>query len=219
MAGSCKKVNCPACGAPAENVNRFAAMAVCEYCGAGFNFDDDTINAMGKMAIMVESSSPLYLGATGTIKERRFTIAGRLRYRYPDGFWDEWCLNFEDSQAPGWLSESEGEFSLRKEVEKADNIPAFNNINTGDHFIINQNRVSVDEKNNASLEGAEGSIPFVISKDTTFKYIEASAGEITITIEYAEDGPEVYIGQWVDESDIILDNPREEYDEDGWFDA
>ena len=217
MANQYKNVKCPSCGAPADNVDRFAAMAVCEYCGGAFYFDEDAIKAMGKMAIMVEYPTPLYVGATGALKGKRFATLGRLRYRYPRGFWDEWYLRYDDGQGL-WLAEDEGEFSLEVQVDSPGPIPPRGSVRPGAQLTLANKQVIVDEVDKATLEGAEGSIPFVITKDTSFDYVDASLGDDTITIEYASEGPEVYYGTWIDVGEIVLDNPKEE--EDGeWFDA
>ena len=214
-----KNTSCPSCGAPADDVDRFAAMAVCEYCGGAFYFKDEAVLAMGKMAIMVEYPTPFYIHATGSFRKKEFQIIGRLRYRYAKGFWDEWYLRFDDDTYK-WFVEDEMEFSMEEEVKTPENLPAFDMLYPGCPLIIDKHNLQVDELDVAKLEGAEGSIPFVITKDTMFQYADASQDEYTVTIEYAEDGPEIYQGIWIDKDELKLDYPKDEMEENsGWADA
>jgi hypothetical protein len=213
-----KSVSCPSCGNRIENVDRFSAMAVCDYCGCGCYFQDEAVMAMGEMAILTEYPTPMYLHATGTLRDRRFTVVGRVRYRYSGGFWDEWYLSFSDGSY-GWVAEDEAEFSLEKEIENPGDIPGYDKVRPGDNLIIAGESVIVDERNVAKLEGAEGSLPWVLSKDTEFPYIDASQEDYTVTIEYSEDGPEVFLGEWIDLSEIKLDRPKEDEEYSGWSDA
>lgn len=213
-----RNLNCPACGAPAENVDRFAAMAVCEYCGGAFCFRDDAVEAMGRMAIMVDYPTPLYVGATGSIRGRRFAVAGRLRYRYARGFWDEWYLRWDDG-ADGWLCEDERELSLEEAVPAPGPVPPRGSLRPGQGLTLAGALTTVDEVDTAHLEGAEGWLPFVLTADTAFPYVDASQGDVNLTIEYAAAGPEVFRGHPVDEAELVLDHPREDGGGGEWSDA
>jgi len=212
-----KNTNCPSCGAPNE-VNRFAAMAICAYCGAGYYFRDEAVLAMGEMAIMAEYDTPLYVGASGRLRKKRFYIDGRVRYRYERGFWDEWYFVFDDG-SNAWICEDELEFSLEKDFEKPTNIPSFESLSPGSPLRLGDLSFAVNEKDTAYFEGAEGSLPFVLSKDRQFPFVDASNEESTATIEYSEEGPEIFIGEWVDQEEIQLDHPKPETDDTEWSDA
>ena len=218
MASSYKNVNCPSCGAPVEEIDRFAAMAVCEYCGSGFHFDEDAIKAMGKMAIMVEYPTPLYTGARGSFNGKRFTVVGRLRYRFERGFWDEWFLR-ADSGEEIWLAEESGDFYFQEELSDTTSVPPRESLKPGSRLNIAGSSVTVDEMDEAQLEGVEGALPYVVSMDRHFPYVNASQGDINVTIEYTSQGPLVYKGSWVDQGDIVLDEPKEDEEVDEWFDA
>ncbi len=214
-----KKVSCPNCGALIEDIDRFAAMAVCEYCGGAMVWQDDAVLAMGDMAILVEYPTPLYLHATGQVRGKRFEVAGRVRYRYAKGFWDEWYLAFEDGSY-GWIAEDEYEFSFERAVRGPVQIPAYSQVSPGGQLVVEGKFVIVDEKDVAYLEGAEGSLPWVLTKDRQFPYVEASQGDYMVTIEYTEGAPEVFVGEWVDVGEIKLDYPKDDQEDgSGWSDA
>jgi len=197
--------NCPACEAPADNVNTLTAMAVCIYCGAGFYLDDGNTISLGPLAITDDDASPLYTGASGTLEDRRFSITGRLRYDISGGHEDLWCLLFEDSLEFGCLIESEGEFNLKEETASGEVIPAFDNLRPEARFEIAGSIVTVDEKNKAILEGAEGSLSVKIKKGIAIPFVKASFDDYAVTIEYGSGGPKVYVRRHMDLSDINLD--------------
>ncbi|MFW5857106.1 MAG: DUF4178 domain-containing protein [Planctomycetota bacterium] len=203
-----RKINCPSCGAPGD-VDRFAAMAVCEYCSTAFYFEDDAVRERGKMGVLAETPSPLYVGATGTLQNRGFGVVGHVRYRYSDGFWDEWYLRFEDNEG-AWIGEDEMEFSLEEPIADPGAVPPFDAIEPGQPLQVGGVEVYVDEKEVATLEGAEGSLPFPMEADRTFRYFDASQGDDTVTVEYTEDGVEAFRGVWIDLDELELDMPNPE---------
>jgi hypothetical protein len=212
-----KNVQCPSCGAPV-NVDRSAAMAVCDYCESAMYFKDEAVELRGKVGMLVETSSPLYVGATGKIRDRGFRVMGRIQYRCEDSIWEEWFLR-TDEDAELWISEDEMEFCLEQPMENPGQIPPFDRIRPGGVLRVAGATVSVDEKDVASLESVEGSLPFALDLDREFPYVDASGPEETLTIEYVADGVEVHRGTWMDPSDIELDNPRPAPQGDEWADA
>lgn len=203
--------NCPSCGAKAE-VNRVIAMGTCEYCRGAFYFKDEAVTAYGEMNVLAEPDSVLYVGATGRLKGRRFNVMGRVRYRYEEGLWDEWYLQDETFQ-PLWIGEDEGELSLEVPVEIKAGVPAYEevepglmlNLTCGDGTVLS---VSVDEMDTAVLEGIEGHLPQTLLAERQFPYVDASQGELTVTLEYGDDGADVYRGEWIGPDDLELDQPR-----------
>ena len=153
---------------------------------------------------------------------------GRIQYRCEGSIWEEWFLRTDDD-AELWISEDEMEFCLERPVENPGPIPPFDQVRPGDVLQVAGTAVSVDEKDVASLESVEGSLPFPLEAleetglevelDRQFPYLDASGPNETLTIEYVADGVEVHRGVWMDASDIVLDNPRPEADADDWADA
>jgi hypothetical protein len=212
-----KNVKCPSCGAPVD-VDRSAAMAVCDYCESAFYFKDEAVELRGKVGTLVETSSPLYVGATGTFRSQGFRVMGRIQYRCEGSIWEEWFLRTEPG-AELWICEDELEFSLETPVENPGPIPGFEAIRPGELLQVAGEALGVDEKDVASLESVEGSLPFPLDIDRQFPYVDASGGETTVTVEYSADGPEVFRGTWIDPSEIELDNPKPDEEMADWSDA
>jgi len=212
-----KNVKCPSCGAPAD-VDRLAAMAVCDYCESAFYFKDELVELRGKVGMLVDTSSPLYVGATGTFRGKDFRVMGRIQYRCEGSVWEEWFLRSEHDDEI-WISEDEMEFCLETPVEHPGPIPAFDEISPGGLLQVAGEALSVDEKDVASLESVEGSLPFPLDIDRQFPYLDASSEATTVTVEYSADGPEVFRGTWIDASELELDNPRPDGEMADWADA
>ncbi len=204
---STRSANCPSCGAPKEDVDQAAAMAVCDYCGVAFYFKDESILAMGKMAILVDLPTPLYVGATGELRGRRFQVHGRLRYRYTNGFWDEWFVLYAD-KSEEWIVDDELELSLERSLGDPGGLPSLKSLSPGDPIRLGGKKLFIDEIDTAYIDGAEGWLPLVLALHAEFPYVDASQGEATFTIEYGQGGVEVFQGTWIDAAELNLDHPN-----------
>jgi hypothetical protein len=108
--------NCPNCGAALSFRSANLAVKVCDSCRSVVVRDGATLALAGKVAEVPEDVSPLQLGVRGRDGEQGFEIVGRVRWRWADGAWNEWCVIFADGSY-GWLSEASGRFMLLREVE------------------------------------------------------------------------------------------------------
>ena len=103
--------SCPSCGA-ALSFRPGTMVAVCSYCKALAARKDRDPELIGKVADLVDTGSPLGLGASGTYTGRSFTLAGRVQLKHPlGGVWDEWYMALDDGRW-GWLAEAQGRFYL-----------------------------------------------------------------------------------------------------------
>jgi hypothetical protein len=198
-----RNVNCPACGGPAE-VDRFAAMGSCPYCGGLFYFQDQAVLAMGHKAILADTGGMLELGRTGTWQGKPFAVVGRVRYRYAAGLWDEWFCRLDSGEGI-WLSEDEHDFQLELPVEPGGDLPPWDALGPFSELTIDGQRTTVDEVGEAWLEGVSGSLPEVIAADRHFRFADASGPGGVFTIEYGDDGSaEVFRGQHVQPGELGL---------------
>lgn len=154
-----KEINCPSCGAPLKLEYRFSKMVVCEYCNQTSHLSGGGLTAKGEKTELADYGSPLYRGGEGIIRKRPFKIHGRIRFAYPDGFWDEWFLQFENDETFYWLQEDEGEYILFRKEEANDNLPVFNKAEVGITYSFQEKQIFVTEKNKATVAGGEGELP------------------------------------------------------------
>ncbi len=200
---------CPSCGAPVEADQRFAHLVVCPYCHSSFVLDEKAARIAGTMSLLPKTGSPLFVGATGTLMKRKFSILGRVRYGWERGFWDEWFVGFEDGSM-AWISEDESNFTLETWSDM-DKPPAeFDEVMPGDSVTIGGMNFHIDEKNCAICEGGEGQLPFEIEKGEVIPFLDLSADQGFGTIEYEPDGnTRVFVGRRLEMSEIELEHSAE----------
>lgn len=204
-------MQCPSCGGDIQADERFAHMVVCRYCDSAVVLDEKAARVSGKMAVLVQTPGPLYVGATGTLEGRQITVLGRVRYGYSKGYWDEWYLGCEDGET-FWISEDENNFTLEKLFDGEGTSVDYAGVLPGDWIRLGDDDFHVDEKDVAECEGGEGQLPFAILSGEKVPFLDLSAGEDFATIEYEMDeGARVFRGQRFDISRITLDLSKDEF--------
>ena len=201
--------HCPTCGAPLRIRNRFVRVVTCEFCGSVALYDGAHLDPTGRTAGLVDLPSPLYLDATGRIGRRPFRVLGRLLYEYDGGFWTEWFLAVEGA-GRAWLTEDEGTFSI---LQRKDDVeaPPFEAARPGETLRVAGLDVFVAEVGEATIVGGEGQLGAEILPGETIRYVDGSAGEDEVSVEYAEAGAEVFVGRAVPREALEID--QETY---GW---
>ena len=200
-------INCPSCGAPVELRNRFVKLAVCEFCRQTMHIARDVADSTGKTAVLADSGSPLHVGGRGRVRGRDFLIAGRLRYEYDDGFWDEWYLVYDDG-GDGWLHEDEGDLTLLDRSAEVNDVPPYFEVRVGGTIPAGGMQVFVIEKGRATVSGGEGQLPVAVRPNEEVSYVDGNAGGRTVMIEYTQDGAEVCSGEDVDPDELVVEEPR-----------
>ncbi|HSP80131.1 MAG TPA: DUF4178 domain-containing protein, partial [Myxococcaceae bacterium] len=103
--------NCPSCGAPVQFTAGSALVVVCEHCQTVVAKKGRHLEAHGKIGAIVDTDTPLQLGAEGRYARVGYRVVGHLQKDHGKGPWDEWYVEFDDGRT-GWLSEAEGFFYL-----------------------------------------------------------------------------------------------------------
>jgi DNA-directed RNA polymerase subunit RPC12/RpoP len=156
------------------------------------------------MSAPAPALSGLWVGAQGKLRGRPFTVVGRARYRYGRGFWDEWFLQDSDGKLV-WLSEDEGEFCVETERALKRKVPPFDKVQAGSVIELGDFRFTVEEKDSAVLESGEGELPFKAVPGEALPYLDGSLAEGTATLEYDEDGPRLFAGDWLALPDLEVE--------------
>jgi hypothetical protein len=203
-------LSCPSCGAPLPTANPGVVMAICEYCSNAVVYDEDAVNDIGKQAVLSEGFTRLYRGATGTIADNRFTVLGRVRYSFGQGFWDEWYLELEDA-SHAWVTEDDHDLALETRFEGT--APPMDDLTPGDRIELGGVTYQVDEIGEARCVGLEGQLPKAIESDEVYRYADLSSmdGTLTMAVEYDDTPPSVFVGRWLEPDEIQLDDPGVEW--------
>lgn len=200
-------MNCPSCGAEIDADKRVALLTVCPYCRAAIVVDEKAAEVAGKMAVLAQSSGPLYTGGTGNLGGKNFTVVGRVRYGYEKGYWDEWYLEFEHGKF-GWIGEDEGNFTISHMSDR--NVPSslYAKAEPGSHLEFGDRSWHVDEKDVAECEGGEGQLPFKVVTGEKYPFIDMSSGKdqfATIEFDLGEQHARVYRGKRLSAAAIKMD--------------
>lgn len=202
-------MRCPACGDTLEVANRFVQFAVCSTCDSSLVVDETAARLTGKMGALAAPCGPLSLGATGTLGGQGFRVLGRVRYGYPQGFWDEWYLQLSSGDLV-WISEDED----RLELEVLSSVPPipFRHDETlaGDQVRVAGRTYLVEEKGVATCEGGQGQLPFPILPGEQTPFLDLVDGAEVATLEFpAQGNPRLFAGQVLDRRELVVEAPEE----------
>lgn len=164
---------------------------------------------IGKMAELQADGSPLQLWAGGRYRGASFTLVGRIQLRYPQGLWNEWHLLFDDRRS-GWLGESTGIYAVSFLAKVGEKIPRFEDLHPGQQLVLKSQSYEVTHVEKALCVGGEGELPFQIGPG-----YEAPTADLTgpgnrfATLDYSEEEPLVFMGEYVEFEELHLSRLRE----------
>jgi hypothetical protein len=196
---------CPNCGAPVEFRSAASAFAVCSFCKSQILRDGDALRKIGESAELFDDHSPLQLGAGGLYQGTRFTLVGRLQYRYAEGTWNEWHALFDNGRS-GWLSEDNGRYVMSFEAPLAEAPPVPSALRPGAQQLVNGQMFSVASVTVATLIAAQGELPSPPQTQRGFVVADLrnTAGEVG-TLDYSQpQAPTWSIGRSVAISELKM---------------
>src|SRR4030095_10392165 len=104
--------NCPSCGAPVTFKNGSSIVVICNYCHSAVARTDRALQDLGRVAVLIETGSPLRLGLRGKWRDTPFELTGHAQMGHEaGGVWDEWYATFTNGWT-AWLAEAQGRFYL-----------------------------------------------------------------------------------------------------------
>ena len=208
-----REVNCSSCGAPVVFQSAASVLAVCEYCGSTLVRHDLDLENIGKMAQLQADGSPLQLRAEGRYRGASFTVVGRIQLRFEKGLWNEWHVLFND-QRSGWLGEAAGIYAVSFLSEVKEAIPKFEALYPGQAVILRKASYEVINVEKAFCIGGEGELLFEIGPGYEAPVADlAGPGRQFATLDYSEDPPLIYMGEYVEFEELHLSGLKEF---DGW---
>lgn len=196
--------NCPSCGGPIEFAIGSSAVVICNYCHSVVARTDREPELHGVVAALVDTGSPLRVGAAGSYRGIGFRITGRTQMLHQaGGVWDEWYAAFDDGRW-GWLAEAQGRFYITFRISA--DAPARESLELGarvsavDHMVV-------AEIGTATVVSAEGELPWVPEPAATYPYADLSGPDRRFaTIDYSEVPALVFAGSEVDLYELGLED-------------
>lgn len=205
--------NCPSCGAKVVFQSAASILAVCDYCKSTLVRRDLNVENIGKMAELHVDGSPLRLHAEGTYRNVHFAIIGRIQLRFAQGLWNEWYLLFDDMRG-GWLGEAQGTYAVSFLTDVPEKPPAFDALQVGRTVRLKGKSFEVADLETALCIGGEGELPFQVGPGYRAPVADLTGEDNTFaTIDYSEDPPLVFLGEYVEFNQLRLTGLREI---DGW---
>lgn len=198
-------MNCSSCGAPLEIQNQFIRSVTCKFCGSTYLVSGtESLDPAGKMPSLADYPSKLNVGAMGEIRGRGFSVIGRVRYAYAEGFWEEWQIVWDDGAPPDWLEEDEGYWTVYRRERVRGAIPPHDQVKVGQSVTINGKSVFITEKRTARVAGSEGQFSSVLPLTGTFGYIQGSSSDHAVGVNYWEDEIELSVGDDLEHNEIKI---------------
>ena len=205
--------SCPACGAEIKFQSSISVFAVCPYCRSMLVRQNMNLTALGKMAELQDDASPLQIGTRGNYKGDPFTLVGRVRQNWGDGFWDEWnALFFSGRQ--GWLAEAQGYYMVSFEMASQSPLPTFESLKIGSEISLETGSFIVDDINNIVCEFSEGELPFAAPNGQKAVSVDLTGdNKIFANLVYSEAGTQFYKGEYIEFDHLQFSDLRTI---DGW---
>lgn len=179
-------------------------MAVCSFCQSTLVRHDVNIEDIGKMAALAIDASPIRRGMVGRYRGTAFAVIGRIQQQYPDGYWNEWFLLFDD-QREGWLSEGSGQFYLTFPAENKTVLPPFSQLRVDMQLKLNGQFFTVTNLETARCVAGEGELPFRVGAGFESPAADLRNSQSFASIDYSDDLPRLYLGETVELKSLQLD--------------
>jgi hypothetical protein len=202
------QVTCPNCGAPVKFGYDSIVQSVCAYCRSVLVRTDVDVRKIGEMSEYPQDASPIQIGTEGVYNNRGFHVVGRILYEYENGGWNEWHIIFNDGTS-GWLSDAQLEYAISSYFKDPGQVPASHQIAVGREMRWTGERYFVTSITRAHYRGVEGELPFQYwdKEKCMFADLRSHTGRFA-TIDYSEEQPLVFIGEFVEFDEMKLKNLR-----------
>ena len=189
------ELNCPSCGAKVIFQSTVSLLAACAYCRSLVMRQDLKVENLGKIAELQPDGSPLQLGVRGEYNKIGFSVLGRIQMRYPEGYWNEWYLGFDDGRQ-GWLGEAQGLYALSFLTKIKAPLPDYEKLELGQTISIEGADYTVRDKRLAEYISLEGELPFRVPIGEKCPVADLAGSEYDFaTIDYSKPQSLLFTGQ------------------------
>ncbi|WP_343609996.1 DUF4178 domain-containing protein [Novosphingobium sp.] len=196
---------CPQCGAPVPLRSAAMPYAVCGHCQSVIRREGDTATRIGEAASLPFDVSPIELGMRGTAPDGApFTVAGRVRWGWGDGAWNEWLLALPNG-GYAWLGEAMGQFQYLTERANLLDHPLLREFAQGGALPLGAT-IDLDGRiftaadvKRATCLGSEGDLPFATPIGLAIDSIDfREPSGAALSVQRDPDGVSAYAGAYID---------------------
>ena len=166
-------IQCLSCGAALHLQSSATIFVVCSYCQSTLIRDQDW-SVFGRMADLPPEITPLQIGTRGVYQGESFELIGRLRMKWADGYWNEWCALLGKGRT-AWLAEAQGFYMLSFAVDPLPELPDLQKLKAGRSLTLGAHGTFVvDDVKTAICVASEGELPFPAPARQEMLSIDAS---------------------------------------------
>jgi hypothetical protein len=191
-----------------------ARAQVCKHCNFVVARTDRGLQAVGRVADLVDIPSPFQVGATGRWANEPFMVDGRVqldRVNAPGAPWQEIFITFPQSGRWVWIANAQGRWYSTTEVPlPSSGAPPVHALRAGMQLQLAEHGVwQVAEVGQRRVVSGEGEMPNVAAPGAPTGYADIAApGGRFGTIDYGQGGapPTLYLGQQIDPAVLQLDS-------------
>ena len=206
---------CPNCGAEITFRWSGAVQTTCPACHSVLVRHDVDLERVGAVGDVPLSMSRIQLGTEGSYKGKPFVAVGRIVYEYERGHWSEWHIRFGDATS-AWLSDAQTEYAITTQVENPGTLPAAGTCKPGQQLTLPGGSYSVAVITHALYSGVEGELPFEYWDKLQVEFVDLKgSGDRFATIDYSDDAPVLYTGEYVTFESLRLKNLRDPAADEG----
>lgn len=201
--------NCPGCGASVMFLWSSAVQSSCPYCKAILVRHDVDLERVGEVADLPKDASPIQILTEGVFQGKTFQVIGRIVYSWEQGNWSEWHVLFSDERS-GWLSDAQGEYAVTFAWPQPPALPKEDEVRRGQTVKLGEQTYMVTHLTKARYEGFQGELPFTTADKSEMLFADLRSPDARFaTIDYSEEPPLLFAGQWVEFDELKLKNLRE----------
>ncbi|WP_404480573.1 DUF4178 domain-containing protein [Novosphingobium sp. BL-52-GroH] len=211
--------NCPSCGAGLPVRSAALPYTTCAQCQSLLLRDGLAVAEVGKVAVLPFDVSPIQLGTTLRVEGLHLTVAGRVRWGWGDGSWNEWLLHGNDGEHR-WLGEAVGAFMLTAERADLLDLPLARRFAVGGEIVVGDEIVVEDvtlraiDCKEAQCLGSEGDLPFATLPGRTMTSIDFRGPHAeALSLQRDERGTSAWLGYYSELAGLAPANLRAI---DGW---
>jgi hypothetical protein len=186
-----------------------AVQTVCPFCKSILVRTDIDIQKVGQVADLPPDPSPIQILTEGVYRGKGFQVIGRIIYEYEQGGWNEWHIVFSDGTS-GWLSDAQLQYAISFRVTPPTALPDAKGVFRGKKYTLQQTEFEVATLTVAMYKGVEGDLPFPFYGKSDMLFADLrTPGRGFGTLDYSEEPPLLFLGEWVEFDELKLKNVRQ----------
>ncbi len=212
-------IHCPSCGAALPVRGLSVPYTTCTHCQSLILRKGQALEEIGKVAEVPFDISPIGLGTRFTIAGIEYTTAGRVRWGWSGGSWNEWLLATPGGEGC-WLGEAMGMYMLTAQRPDVMADPLARAFAEGRDPLVGQGlevdgiAFEVSDIKQAECLGSEGDLPFPTLPGWSMTNVDFRApGGEALSLQRDAEGTSAWFGTWHELSGL---SPRALREIEGW---